>query len=377
MTSSTIATHTGIPTYLLVPQSDLSLPPPPVETLEQDLPLDKLAWENFERLCLRIVESESTIEQCFEYGTRGQDQHGIDLLARNRDDASISVYQCKKVKQFGPANIRDAVTKFLEGSWLATATTFVLCTSNDLRTTDCVDEINLQQKRLLEYKTAFVVWNSTELSRKLKKLPELVYDFFGPTWLVAFCGASYQDFFPKRLSPQKVQQYRSRLITFYRNIFEQNDPGIPTLTGPVAPRINLTQRYVLPDLINDETLLSSDQRSKPNAFDLAIEDDDRFGSRRLHPSQAETKESREVRISVDDWISASKRSLIVGAAGSGKTALLRHILLDLLSAEPTLPAIAEQHGRDFPHLDSFCILDSHTAQTTRRIHRRRSSGLVP
>jgi len=38
----------------------------------------------------------------------------------------------------------------------------------------------------------------------------------------------------------------------------------------------------------------------------------------------------------------------VGAAGSGKTALLRHVLLDLLSAEPTLPAIAEQHGRHLP-----------------------------
>jgi restriction endonuclease len=198
-------TQVGIPTYLLVPGPDSSVPPP-VETLIQDLPFNKLTWENFERLCLRIVESESTIEQCYEYGTRGQDQHGIDLLARNRVDGRTSVYQCKRVEIFDPANIEAAVTKFLRDSWAGTATNFVLCTSNELRTTECADELNIQEKRLLEYQIGFEVWNATRLSGKLKKLPELVFDFFGPAWVSAFCGPNHCILISNRLPPQKVEQ---------------------------------------------------------------------------------------------------------------------------------------------------------------------------
>jgi NACHT domain-containing protein len=364
------ATQLGIPTYLLVPGPDSSVPVPPVETLAQELPLDQLTWENFERLCLRVVESESMIEQCYEYGTRGQDQHGIDLLARNRNDGNISVYQCKRVKAFGPASIEAAVTKFLQESWAGTAAHFVLCTSNDLRTKDCVDEINLQEKRLLEYKTGFEVWNTTRLSGKLKKLPELVYDFFGPAWLVAFCGREYESLISKRLSPQKVEQYRSRLATFYRNIFEQNDPGIPTLANPVAPRIDFAERFVLPHLVDHETVLSPDSRSKANAFDRATDDKDESDLRReTRSSPAETKESREVRFPVDDWISTTKRALIVGIAGSGKTTLLRYIILDLLSSAPTLPAVAEQLGRNLPIWIPFAFW-------THTLHRQKGASIV-
>ena len=355
------ATKVGIPTYLLVPGPDSSVPTP-VETLAQDLPFDKLTWENFERLCLRVVESESTIEQCHEYGTRGQDQHGIDLLARNRNDGSISVYQCKRVRAFGPASIQAAVTKFLQESWAGSATNFVLCTSNDLRTTDCADEINLQEKRLLEYKTGFEVWNTTRLSGKLKKLPELVYDFFGPAWLVAFCGRKHENLIFKRLPPQKVEQYRSRLATFYRNIFEQNDPGIPTLASPVAPRIDFAERFVLPHLANNETVLSSNSRPKPNAFDLSADGSDESDIRRKTlSSPADTKESREIRFHADDWISTTKRALIIGIAGSGKTTLLRYVLLDLLSSAPTLSAVAEQLGRNLPIWIPFAYW-THTLQ---------------
>lgn len=357
------ATHIGIPTYLLVdgPASSVQ-PPPPVETLAQYLPLGELTWENFERLCLRVVESESTIEQCYEYGTRGQDQHGIDLLARNRVGGNVSVYQCKKVKTFGPASIKAAVTKFLQEPWAGTAGKFVLCTSNDLRTTDCVNEISLQEQRLLEYKTGFEVWNTVRLSGKLKKLPDLVYDFFGAAWLLAFCGREYESVVSKRLSPQKVEQYRSRLGIFYRNIFEQNDPGIPTLAGPVAPRIDLAERFVLPHLANNETVLASNSRSKTNDFDLSADNSDESGQKQNIPSSlADTKETRETRFPVDDWVSTARRALIIGIAGSGKTTLLRYMLLDLLSSEPKLPAIAGQLGRNLPIWIPFAYW-THTLQ---------------
>jgi len=349
LSTSTPRTQTGVPTYLLVPDPDPQLPEPPVETLLQDLPFQSLSWENFERLCLRVIETEAIVEQCLEYGTRGQDQHGIDLLARNRTDGAVTVYQCKRVKMFGPANIEAAVKKFLSETWAATATNFVLCTSHDLRTTDCTEEIVRQQALLLEYKIESEVWNATRLSGKLKAFPDLVYDFFGASWLTAFCGTQHSALVKKRLSPPKVSSFRTRLSKFYRNIFEQNDPGIPAIASPVAPRIDLAKRFVLPDLVNNETTFAESPKVESTAFDLIYEQDS-FELERRDRSRvtAGDRGIREVRYGIDEWLSGGKRSLVVGVAGSGKTTLLRFILLDLLTQEPKLAAIAKELGRNLP-----------------------------
>ena len=73
---------------------------PPVETRHQVLPFDCLAWENFERLCLRLAIGRGEVVHSADfggnaaadgrgnardgrlYGVRGQDQQGIDLYVR-------------------------------------------------------------------------------------------------------------------------------------------------------------------------------------------------------------------------------------------------------------------------------------------------------
>lgn len=61
----------GSPSYLEVPASSTPLLPP-VSTRAQDLPLEELTWENFERLCLRLARLEADVEHCRQYGTEGQ-----------------------------------------------------------------------------------------------------------------------------------------------------------------------------------------------------------------------------------------------------------------------------------------------------------------
>lgn len=74
----------------LNPQSVL-LPPnsivdePPIETRLQDLPVEKLTWENFERLCLRLSGKNAEAESWECYGRKGQAQAGIvQRLAKNQ-----------------------------------------------------------------------------------------------------------------------------------------------------------------------------------------------------------------------------------------------------------------------------------------------------
>src|SRR5262245_27837596 len=100
----------------------------------------------------------------------------------------LSVYQCKREKDFRPAKIKAAVTKFLEGEWARKANTFVLCTQESLRTTQKADEFEVQQALLKKRAITFLPWDKEELSSKLKNLPNLVDDFFGRVWVVAFCG---------------------------------------------------------------------------------------------------------------------------------------------------------------------------------------------
>src|SRR5271163_4245044 len=120
----------------------------PVITRPQELPFDRLTWENFERLCFRLVQREADVEHCQMYGARGQDQQGIDIYARSHSGTGYRVYQCRRVERFGPASIRDAITDFLQGKWAQSADTFVLCTSHTTVATQYADEIEKQAQRL-------------------------------------------------------------------------------------------------------------------------------------------------------------------------------------------------------------------------------------
>ena len=114
-----------LPAWLETPPGSIS--PPPVVPRPQVLPLEGLAWEDFERLCVRLVRREADIEHCQLYGTRGQKQHGIDILGRLKGVPSYALYQCKQVEDFGPSSIKKAVKGFLDGKWSKQANRFVLC----------------------------------------------------------------------------------------------------------------------------------------------------------------------------------------------------------------------------------------------------------
>jgi len=169
-----------IPSWLATPP--LSPIAPPVETRHQDLPFEKLKWEDFEKLCLRIARLEADVEDCREYGVRGQEQGGIDLYARRRSAEKDTVYQCKRESSFGPTKIKKAVRKFLAGEWAQTSDTFVLCTTESLRSKPRTDEVERQRAALRGRGVALETWDSSELSLKLKGLPELVDDFFHREW---------------------------------------------------------------------------------------------------------------------------------------------------------------------------------------------------
>ena len=269
--------HRGSPGRLhtlVVPQH---IAPPPV-TRTQVLPFEHLAWENFERLCLRLALGHGTIESSIDhdhgdgetrrlsahdasngrlYGSRGQKQHGIDLYVRlsaSLDEGGISerVYltlQSRRIASLSAAGLRKAVSEFLAGTWASVSRVFVYAVSLSAVRTQLADEIKTQTERLHRVGIDFEVWDAELLSPRLKHQPLLVDDFFGRAWVEEFCGHDAAEVLGTRLDAQQIGALRDQLGSFYTSFFNITDSGMAALQNVEAPQLDFRQRFVLPDVV--------------------------------------------------------------------------------------------------------------------------------
>jgi len=163
---------------------------PPVTTRPQVLPFGQLSWENFERLCTRLVASDGDVQDCHRYGVRGDYQAGIDILAHRRTaDGGIErwCYQCKRWKKVTAGDLRQIVDRF------------------EFEADQYVVQISLEADTDLRNVVADLenvdLWDAEDISGKLKDKPDLVEDFFGPAWRAAFCIAAEADPRPRTPNP--------------------------------------------------------------------------------------------------------------------------------------------------------------------------------
>ena len=314
---------------------------PPVDTRAQVLPFNQLSWENFERLCLRLARRESDVEHCQLYGVRGQGQHGVDIYSRLKgQDNRYVLYQCKKVKDFGPAELRKAVQLFLSGRWAERACRLVVCTSHSGVRTQCAKEIEAQAAKLKGFGVELVPWDAEFLSFLLKSEAELVDDFFGRQWVISFLGDELAKSMGERLDRARVQEFRTRLGAFYGQVFSRQDPGLPrSWEDPIRP---ISDRYVLPDVLALEAqvlhLAPSELAPKVEAPSSP-----RFG--RVRVVDDTPTYSRE---GIEKWLARNRKSVVLGGPGTGESALLRFLVSDLFASEPVLQRLAEEWGDLLP-----------------------------
>ncbi len=208
---------------------------PPVTPKLQELCYDKLPWEYFEKLCLRLAQKEGSIEGCRQYGVKGDYQGGIDLYQKVPGYEGYKVYQCKNEKHFGPAKIKEAVDIFLAGNWAKRSTEFILCSRESLGAKKREDEIINQRSILATQKIDLLIWDSNFLNSKLKLQPEIVLEFFGLEWVKAFCGDIEYNKIRLRKEVSRntyaiPENYISRKVHEPRDvfIFDKNDQSLIT-----------------------------------------------------------------------------------------------------------------------------------------------------
>ena len=330
---------------------------PPVETSTDELPIEKLAWEDFERLCLRIVGINYSMDDCEIYGTKGQKQEGIDIFAR-KDNAKYACFQCKRYQEMTEAGLDKLVDEFKNGEWFGRSEEFIICTTASLNTTQLQDKVEGLKNTLEGDGVSLTKWDKVQLSRLLKGHPQIVYDFFGKEWTKQFNGEEQLSGITRfrRLDANAVVKYRTELHKVYSTVFQQYDPGIPSQELDNFACL-IQERFIVPDILeersmNESAILPKDREElndelREQELEGAI--DSKYSVRSKKRIDKEYRIQRTtVRTSVDSILAKEKRTIVIGDPGSGKSTLLRYVVLDLLSDRPKLQNISQQWGTYLP-----------------------------
>lgn len=75
---------------------------------DQPFPLETLLPESFERFCLYLLSKLYIDSKVHRAGSSGHKQDGLDIEVQH-PDKTISTFQCKRVAEFGPAKVAEAI----------------------------------------------------------------------------------------------------------------------------------------------------------------------------------------------------------------------------------------------------------------------------
>ena len=184
----------------------------------------------------------------------------------------------------------------------------------------------------------------------------------------AFCGNTEAEKLGTRLDAQEVATLRRELGRIYNASFRVADSGLIAFRFSQARPVELLDRFVTPDLISTTPQSASLPDHVGNLEELNMEDEN---LRTIVEEAAERNWSRldenawafrdlvrrhrrvdepqvTDRRTADQWIGTEPLQVIVGDPGTGKSTLLRYLVLDLLSEEPRWRTVAERWGQRLP-----------------------------
>ena len=159
-------------------------------------PFHELDEYTFQELCRDILDAEPSVATCEVYGTRGQAQYGIDLLAVAADGDGIEVGQCKCYENFTPRQIERVREEFFEhyGShWQPRKVKrFILFVAGDLSSTQHQDKILEERDLFAAFGIGYEVWSAAQIRNKLRPRPDIVSTYLQPAehWVRVICGTS-------------------------------------------------------------------------------------------------------------------------------------------------------------------------------------------
>jgi len=352
---------------------------PPIVTKPAVLPLVELPWLEVERLFLRLLERVESLTYGKAFGVAGQAQDGIDVYGRVRSPLATDVerpyvaLQSRRVRDLSAGSIASAVSDFLGGSWADRTSRFYYATTASLTRTELDEAVRVQVERLALEGIELVPWDVNSVSEALRGHPDIVDDFFSREWVRVFCGEAAASSLGTRLSGTSFGDLRASLASFYSALFRVNDTGA---SGFGFDALGAAKGdFVLLDVatVDSERSLGEEiDRSVPvvqprSASSAGLDGDEfRFRSRQRvrRKRRSALRDGDLPRQRIDDWLSASKRCLLIGAPGAGKSSTLRFFVSDVLSQSPQSIALNREFGRSVPIWLPFAFLAAHLAESS-------------
>ena len=239
-------------------------------------------------------------------------------------------WQARNRKDVGTSDIEKAVDDFLNGKWAASAKRFVLCVRASLADTRLQDTIEAQAGRLLDEGTVFEGVDGIQLSEKLRSHPEIVDDFFGRNWLVAFAGADAAASLKRPLEVQRVIALRKRLAGIYEARGRHLDPGLNV--DPARPDSrDIRKRFVVPNVDPANPFLVPSLEPDDWLTEATGQDDDSWQfdeysdpRKPAHLGRTPSERSETPSVRFDECFLQGERALLLsGAPGSGIRAAQR------------------------------------------------------
>jgi hypothetical protein len=352
----------------------------PIKSNSFDLPIKEMSWENFERLCLKMVQiiDGFSIPECDILGRKGQKQEGIDIYARKETNNYYS-YQCKKYQKISISKLEGIFKDFKKGEWFSKTKKFILCISVEFSDTTLQTKFESIKNDFKKQGIEIEKWDSSYFNRVLKDYPKIVYDFFGKEWCREFCGEiifnKHIKEFENRLDANQVAEYKKELGSFYSHVFNTFDKGLPSLEDN---DLKIQDRFVMLDSIKNiqsETHFFNDEDNNEvanieNSFmDLpfgVIQGE--YNLEIVKDKKKELKDStynRILRSSLD--LEVNVNSLIIGEAGYGKSTFLRFLILNLLNnISNSSKPICLKFGQLIPVYIPFAYLTSKLKENRNR-----------
>lgn len=337
-----------------------------------ELPIKEMSWENFEKLCLKIINEveKFPIVECDILGRKGQKQYGIDIYARLGID-SYNSYQCKRYQKISTSELESFFNDFEKGDWYSKTKKFVLCTSAEFSDSKLQTKFQSIKQKYENKGLKVEKWDSSYFNRVLKDHPKIVYDFFGENWCKDFCGEvmfkMYSKEFNTRLDAIQIAEYKEKLGSFYSHVFNTFDRGLPSLE---ESSLKIEDRFVMLDSIKnipdgaffleeenveDTSMLEAQIMDLP--FDVMQNDYDIKLIKGKEAKFNNTSYKKIVRSGLDTEI--ENNSIIIGDAGYGKSTFLRYLALNLLcNLSNSSKSICLKFGQLIPVYIPFAYLTS-------------------
>jgi hypothetical protein len=152
-----------------------------------ELNTEDLSPESFEKLVAQLAQKSDGARIAYIYGTRGQAQQGIDVIALF-DDGEAKSYQVKRYQTFTISDIESVISKFAEGSRPLGSNNLVVAVACIIDRTEIIDRMH-ELSRL--HQITVDIWDKRAISNRLRLLPDLVSAFFGNETARAFCPGAH------------------------------------------------------------------------------------------------------------------------------------------------------------------------------------------